>query len=665
MNANRSPLRWLRPLPDGTCLCRRWWWLVLLACLVGVGCNSIQVRRADRPALFDAWRASALGDTELSPRTLQTLRQYDLETVYQRSPAEASRQLHVRVLRHPNPDIVFALAEINYHQGRQAEQQHGTHAIGHYYLCAGYAYHYLFDPPPPGHTTPSSFDPRTRLACDLYNSALAKCIAAAQRIGQLDPRSQLHIPVGDGRDYTLSVAHIGFSWKPEEFGSLLFSSDYQVTGLPNQHRTYGLGVPLIANRAPTAPVPAQAYYPASVSFPATAFFRFEGTLADLGELRAGRLELYNPLSVQSVAVNGTNVPLETDLTTPLAYFLSRARLDTTGYKAFLFPDSVTTRTGLHTLEPYQPGKIPVVFVHGLFSSPLTWAPVYNDLLADPMLRKRFQFWSFFYPTGEPYLVAAADLRRDLERLRKDLDPQRKDPALDEMVFVGHSMGGLVSRLVTVEGGDDFWGLVSQAPLRQLRLEPDTRSELQAVFYFEPTTSIRRVIFLGTPHRGSQVSPSVVGRVGARLAGLPRTLMVEIQDATAENPGIQSAIHHALPNSVDQLDPKSPALELLAARPRPRGVHYHSVIGIIPSTPLLERYLGGIGSERGDGVVPYSSAHLDGVDSELIVPAGHQEVHHHPLAILEVKRVLREHLREVDGRWTPQPGAGIVPVQGKQ
>jgi hypothetical protein len=77
----------------------------------------------------------------------------------------------------------------------------------------------------------------------------------------------------------------------------------------------------------------------------------------------------------------------------------------------------------------------------------------------------------------------------------------------------------------------------------------------------------------------------------------------------------------------------------------------------PSALRLERWLGGGTSEVGDGVVPYSSAHIDEALSELVVPADHYHVHHHPLAILEVRRILLEHLREVDGRWQEVVPAG--------
>jgi pimeloyl-ACP methyl ester carboxylesterase len=628
------------------------WLAVLGAC--APGCAVIRVRRAERLPLLEGWRASALTCSELSPRSQQTLRSYDLEKVYQRCPAEAAARLHAEALRDPQPDLLFALAEINFLRGHEAEAKAHPDAVAYYYLCAGYAYHYLFRPPADDYHAGSAaaFDPRFRLACDLYNNGLSKCILAAQHVGQLDPRCQLRLSAGDGKEFVLSVVHHGFPWKPEEFGTLRLSADYHVEGLPNQHRTYGLGVPLIATRAGRPSQGAPAYYPDGVSFPVTAFFRFEGSLAELGERRAGRLELYNPLAYQGVRVAGRKVPLETDLTTPLAYYLAHAqtRLEIGGLTGFVQPDSLRDRAGIYTLEPYQPGKVPVVLVHGLLSSPLTWAPAYNDLLADPTLRKRYQFWAYFYPTGNPYMATAADLRRELARLRSDLDPQHRDRALDEIVFIGHSMGGLVSKLMTVGGGDDFWRQVSDVPLRELKLRPDTRAELEGVFYFEPQPCVRRVIFLGTPHHGSRLSPSSLGRLAVHLVSLPHALMAAAHDVVAENPELEKGKHEQpIPTSVDLLAPGAPALELLAARKPAAGVHYHSIIGVTPANNLVvERWFGG-GGGPSDGVVPYASAHLEGVDSELVVPADHYSVHHHPLAVLEVRRILLEHLREVDAR----------------
>jgi pimeloyl-ACP methyl ester carboxylesterase len=610
-------------------------------------CSSVTVRHIKAPDLLAEWRASILDADTLSARTRQTLRQLDLEQVYRQSPADAYARLQALADRDPQRDTLFALSEMSYFLGRQAERRSNPNAITFYYFSAGYAYHYLFSPGEKALSTQTQFDPRFRLACDLYNAGLAKCLRAAQSVGRLDPGGQLHVPTPDGLGVTFSVVHRGFAWKAAEFGPLIFAADYVVAGLENQYHEYGLGVPLIGSLISGAPSPSHSFYPRHVNFPVTAFFRFQGNVADLTGERAGQLELYNPLAVQTVAVQQRTIPLEADLTTPLAYFLSRTDLNEVSNEGLLHADKVESRSGIYMFEPYEAGKIPVIMVHGFWSSPLTWSPLFNDLRADPELRSRFQFWFYLYPTADPYPVTAADLRQTLAQLRAELDPHHQDPALDQMVFAGHSMGGLVSKLLTISSGDDFWRLVSTEPLKGLKITSETRRELQDIFYFQSLPCVRRVIFLATPHHGSVISPSPPARLAERFFQMPRRLVNLAQDVSKENPGLWASIRaNQLPTSLDLLAPKSPALELLAARLPPAGVHYHSIIGVLPHLNPVVAYVlpGGESPEGTDGVVPYTSAHLEGVDSELIVPADHLNVHHHPLAVAEVKRILIEHLR---------------------
>src|SRR5438445_5378184 len=246
-----------------------------------------------------------------------------------------------------------------------------------------------------------------------------------------------------------------------------------------------------------------AAFPRELYFPVTAFLRFDESEADEGA--NDRLELLNPLVYQTTQANGTTIPLEKDLTTPLAYGLSRSDAYVLQYEGFLSADKLQHKTGIYMLEPYQPGKIPVLLVHGLLSSPATWAKMFNDLRADPVIRQHFQFWGYLYPTGDSYFLTAADLRQRLADLRAELDPHHKDSSLDDMVCVGHSMGGLISKLLTVESGDSYWQLVSARPFDSLKLEPAARDELHRLFFFQAEPSVRRVIFLATPHHGSSLS----------------------------------------------------------------------------------------------------------------------------------------------------------------
>jgi pimeloyl-ACP methyl ester carboxylesterase len=631
--------------------------LLFLVSTTLTGCADVMVRPAQPFSVLDAVQASLSVTDSLSPRTLQTLRRLDIEEEYHRDPRQGLARLQQEAEREPQPETLFALAEICYSLGQRAESNAEKDACCFYYLCAGYAYHYLFDGlhcaalphadlanGDSAIDSDTQYDPRYRLACDLYNASLAQCIKSAQRAGRLDPRERLQVPTPDGKGFTLTVRHHGFDCGSEEFGELLFCSDFNVVGLPNQYRRYGLGVPLIGTRVASKPLARHAFYPDAISFPVSAFFRFEGNIADLRQQHSGTLELYNPLAVPGVQVGKQMVPLETDLTTPLAYFLSRTDLQTTEYKGFLSPDTVEARAGIYMFEPYQPGKIPVIMIHGLLSSPLTWAPLFNDLRADPELRKHFQFWFYLYPTGPGYLQAAADLRRDLAQLRTELDPHGTDASFEQMVLVGHSMGGLVSRLMTVDSRDDFWHLASQRPLDELKIDPPVREELRRLFYFERQPCVRRVIYIATPHRGSRLSPSAPGRLAAELAQAPQLFAKTAEELMKADPGDNTSLETGkLATSVDLLAPGSSALDLLVARPRPKDVQFHSVIGrALPGTLLREVTRPFVGNEKSDGVVPYTSAHLDDVASEITVPADHIHVHHHPLAVREVRRILLEH-----------------------
>jgi pimeloyl-ACP methyl ester carboxylesterase len=659
------------PRPLNHCFRRLAGSLTLCALLAGCSAVGVKVRSADSPDVLESWQESLLGEDSLSPRTQQTLRRWGLERIAHHDPAQAFRQLEQLALRHPGPDPVFALAELAHFLGQETEKDSTVEACAYYYLSAGYAYHYLFDGngDAAGPLMPAEgdnpFDPRFRLACDLYNAGLSKCIRAAQRAGRLDPNQQLHLDTPSGKGcFTLTVSCEGFSWPSNEFGPLLFCSDYKVSGLTQHHRTYGLGVPLIGIRNASTQAPGHAFYPREISFPVTAFFDYPGTLADLNDQHAGHLRVINPLAIDKVVVRDRTVPLETDLTTPLAYYLARNDLNNVEYTGFLRPGSVEGRAGIYMFEPYQPGKIPVLMVHGLLSSPLTWAPMYNDLRADPSIRDRFQFWFYLYPTGLPYLQTSADLREDLARLRAELDPRHDDPALDELVLVGHSMGGLISRLMTVSSGDDFWHLVSRQPFDALKAKPDARSELERTFFFGPQPGVRRVVFLGTPHRGSKLSPSTPGRLAASLVRLPQGVLGADKDLLKANPepGFFINKNTLLPTSVDLLAPHSPALEVLSSRPLAPTVHFHSIIGRASSSNTLSEiaHVFGETDEDSDGVVPYWSAHIAGVDSEIVVAADHVHVHHHPLAILEVRRILEEHWKDVRTRLGVMPAKVSMP-----
>lgn len=377
------------------------------------------------------------------------------------------------------------------------------------------------------------------------------------------------------------------------------------------------------------------------------------------------LELYDPLEATDIEVAGRRVPLESDGSTALAYYLSNPQLklhelETIG---LLRPDLTQNVTGLYMLEPYDPQKIPVVMVHGLWSSPLTWMEMFNDLRGDPTLRQNYQFWFYLYPTGQPFWASATRFRDDLARLRYTVDPQYRNPVLDQMVLVGHSMGGLVSKLQTVESRDDYWHIVSDQPFLDVKASPEERMRLEKTFYFHPNPSIRRVVTIATPHRGSEFANDATRWLSHKLITLPNMMQLTRDELLKNNPGLfRDPAMLNVKTSIDSLAPDSPILPVLLESPVPPDVTYHNIVGVIPANGWFHKVAG-----DSDGVVAFQSAHLENVSSEIVVNADHVNIHRHPASILEVRRILLEHLNGLSVNmvaappWLETPEAALPPA----
>ncbi len=304
----------------------------------------------------------------------------------------------------------------------------------------------------------------------------------------------------------------------------------------------------------------------------------------------------------------------------------------------LDPGWVEGLQGLYMVHPYRPGKIPIVFIHGLRSTPLAWLKVINEIWGDPVLRERYQVWLYVYPTGKPIPSTASRLREDLAELRQTIDPGRADPVLDRMVLVGHSMGGLLAKMMILESGDAVWRLFSNRPFDELQAPPDRRERLGKAMFFSPVSSVARIVFIATPHRGSEMGDELIGRITDRLIRLPRDLRASYRWLMASNGRdfFTPMLRDGIPTSIAELRLDNPLLTTLRSLPRREEVPVHSIIGRKdPSVPL---------EQSSDGVVPYVSAHIDWARSELVVKGDHmcQDL---PETIHEIRRILAVHLAE--------------------
>jgi pimeloyl-ACP methyl ester carboxylesterase len=291
-------------------------------------------------------------------------------------------------------------------------------------------------------------------------------------------------------------------------------------------------------------------------------------------------------------------------------------------------------TGLSLVSPYTRGKIPVLFIHGLWLTPGSWHHMIATLEEDPAIKERFQFWTFGYSTGDPIPYSAHLLRENLTYVRRKVDPDRSDTALDRMVIVGHSMGGLLSKMMAAQAGDHLWRVTSDRPFGELQGEKADIDLFHGGLFFEARPEVRRVVYIATPHRGSRFDRGPLERLGTRLVRVPDPLVAAHHRLVTRNGPtfFREFFRKALPTSIDELEIGSPILTGLNELSPAPTVKVHSIIAIRPGTP---------DGDRTDGLVTYDSAHIAGVVSEKIVMSGHL-CQDHPDVISEVRRILGEH-----------------------
>jgi hypothetical protein len=520
-----------------------------------------------------------------------------------------------------------------------AEKGH-PHAVDGFYAATEAAWNAVW-------TCPGSY-PILCEASLLYADALAALLETAACHGRLTPRGLV----------------IGPAWKPicvpiETRGLPVDSSvidrivptpppaDSRIT---RHHVRGGFGLPVVVRvAAGSGGDGPRDFAPPRQSLAATAVLRFKmpgdenflqkfaGPLAR--DHAPAILDLANPVEIAAVHVGPARPLLAADLTAPLLDMLEGT--PQAGISGFLQPyGRGDTQPRLEFLEPHQPGRIPIVFIHGLASDEGTWFDMLNELRTWPTFHRRYEPWVFHYPTGAGFLPSSAVLRRELRRAVHELDPRGTDRALQNMVLVGHSMGGLHAKMQVVAPGTKFWDAIACQPFDQIVLRPEVRELVRPNYFFEPLPFVKRIVFIATPHGGSSLASRAVGRAASLTVRQPEQAKAIHDEAVALNPGaFRPEYESRVPTTVDILEPDSSLLNALRELRVPCWVTTHTVVGTAHHS---------VTGEQGDGIVPVSSARLPGAVSEIDVPAVHTRVHHQPKTIIEMERILSEHLRETGG-----------------
>ncbi len=455
-------------------------------------------------------------------------------------------------------------------------------------------------------------------AIPAYNYSVARLVEELERSGA-DPWSGTISYTGTSGTFRLKGTHPADSHPQEHQLIPTDALEFRGAIAKEQSKVDGLGAPVVEAGA-LDKLGRQQLRDNLPLRNLTAIVRFDGDLA--------KLELVDPYQVERVSL-GRERRLAADYGAAIMLGMSRVRVDKLGLVRLLHPTRYNDTANLNFMQPYDPKRIPVLMVHGLDSTPATFAPMYFKLLQDPEIRRNYQFWVFSYPSGYPYPYSASLLRRELDEVRRGYPGHRS------MVIVGHSMGSMISRLMVTDAGDKLWIKAFGHKPSETRISGHSRDLVMEALVFEDRKEIDRAVFYSGPHRGSMIANNWIGSIAARLVKMPG-LIADVRNsvisiASADTAGLMM---QRAPNSIGTLSPDNPFVLAIHKVPIVSRVPYHTIVG--------DRGKGDT-PDSSDGVVAYWSSHLDGATSEKIVSSGHGS-HENPEGIEEARRILLLHLQ---------------------
>lgn len=463
--------------------------------------------------------------------------------------------------------------------------------------------------------------PNNPAAQDLYNFSVARAVENVGR-ANIQPWQRKIDIFSDQPSYRLtSPKPIDPEHDPSRYQ--LFPTDSLKIGgqfFKTRSSVNGIGAPLVAIARSENPEFRQQYRLPRVYAPVTAAIRFSGQKAEL--------EFVDPMKSDRIALSKRTFPLAVDLSAPTAMLIARERPERVGFARVMDPQKYADTARLCQLQQYDPNRTPVIFVHGLQETGASWAPMIDSLRNDAAIRERYQFWFYSYPSGYPYPYSAALFRRDLDGIKRAFPDHKR------VVLIGHSMGGMICRLMVTDAGDKIWRDFFATPPSKTPLASDARKLVEEALIFNHRPEVQRVIFISTPHRGSKLASGWIGRIGAGLVKTPgsfTSVYTSTKPLLVSNPAARTL--KRMPNSVDTLEPNDRFVQAVNKLRITPGIPYNSIMG--------DRGRGDTPNSS-DGIVPYWSSHLDGAESELIVNSDHS-AQYNQQAIGEVERILKEKL----------------------
>ena len=514
-----------------------------------------------------------------------------------------------------------------------------------------YSYAYLFE----SKRQPSErlFDNRQVQIRDFYNQALAKMVMTyAKRYTEKKVPKQIQIGTST---YTINYEHYPQA-AHSELTSLVSSYNLNFSGLRTINRRDGFGSEFVATLASPKVnqefeyildpvhypykngVNPNIHQPQYIPVTLTAQPISAQSTDDILNNPNFQLNVFDPYSNEQVYIDGNTYPLSANFSAALGLWLAENNLGASAYLTLIDRDNSITMPQLYMLEPYNPEKKVIVLIHGLASSPEAWIRLTNDIMGDSVLREHYQVWQVFYSTNMPILESRYQINTIVNQAFAGLDP--KAPAAKDAVLIGHSMGGIIARLLVSEADLSKQGKMVLKPQQIKRLKSESLF-LQRM-QIKPIRNFSRAVFLSSPHRGTPYAErwhtlalrKIIKLPGAFLGAFADSLTEKDLDIKEFNRDLG---HGLIQNGPSDLSDRSKFSKLTENIVPTKTIIHHSILGNLSKSDALK--------DVNDGIVSYESAHLANSASELVIRGGHS-IQETPEAVLELRRILRLHLKEL-------------------
>lgn len=606
--------------------------LFLLALVLAAGCSSqVAVDYVGQPGRQN-YEDTFVFSGGLSSETVNVLGNHLLQKKMKKNPGQFIRELEQLYRKEPSTRNLIAVAETS--QMIAASLRNTPDEAVKYDLTTLINTSIYFDMVIKKNA-PKLFDPEAIIAVKCYNQALTELFAYLRQ-RELHSASGFELTAAGGQNIHFTEPEFQMPVKAGQIAEFMLCADYRPENLTHDSRHFGIGAPLICQLKEGA-IPGTVFAEDQV-IPGTLLIKITSADDDTPEERKKAGLIYvDSRSNDVITMKDLQLPLAQDFSTPLAYMVRRPQVFNFFQRTFLI-EKTQQAEGLYHLEPHDDNRIPIVLVHGLMSDIRTWLQLINTLQSDPELRKNYRFMGFSYSSGNPIFISAMHLRQALAKERSRLEAGKHDlTKFDRMILIGHSMGGLLARLMISRSNDELLSSFIGKEVYRDSINYQDQA-FRDLLIFEPVAPVKRVIFMAVPHRGSELALSWVGKVGSSMIKIPKSLIdfnaKLLRHLTTDSDTLNREKMMERFNGIDNLSPSGPALQLLNRLPM-ADIPCHSVIG--------NRKNGGVPGGS-DGVVPYASSHLDHAKSEVVVQSGHS-VQQNPLAIQEIKRILKLHLQQ--------------------